>query len=303
MVKITTENEYLKSSKVRLRTVIDGFLQENIKWEQVVELFQKWRNQNEYGVLDQIQEDGGRKLILFKLAKRGNDVYRFRLLKRLEPFLRNKQFKLKLAEMHGCFITLTFNPEWVREYGVWDKVVAWKEISKRWNLFLTKLRKKFPYLFLFRVWESTKKGYPHIHFIIYFQEFVYIPQEWLQQQWGAYVWIEAIRHPIRTFHYLVKYLIKTHEDPEHIITLVSLWLFRKRAFSIHLLFDLIPYMHNSNSNLCNAQVKFAYLFLGIVILSEQIIALDGKLPWQFVCPKAFERQVLDALDSGGVVQF
>lgn len=301
MVESQSDNINL-AKKVRLRAVIDGFLQEQIEWDDVVTLFKKWKNQNEYGVLDQIQPDGDRKLILFKLAKRGNDVYHYRLLKRLEPFLRNKKFKLKLAELHGIFLTLTFDPKWVEEYGVWDKVQAWKLISYKWNLFLTKFRKKYPYMFLFRVWEATKKGYPHIHCIIYFSRFVWIDKNWLDMAWGAHTWIEAIRHPIKAFHYLVKYLLKTHEDPEHIITLVSLWLFRKRAFSIHLLFHLIPLKHNSN-HLCDAEVKFAYLFLGIVILSEKIVALDGKPPWQFVCPKAWERKILDALDSGGIVTF
>jgi len=125
-----------------------------------------------------------------KASKRGNDVHRWRVKKRLEKLLTVKgseygifslydelrsQYRIKgvvkpyrVDEKHRVskvlFITLTYNPARSSVEG------AWSELSDRLHVFLVGLRKKFGKFTYFRVVECFKSRYPHVHLIVYFKE-------------------------------------------------------------------------------------------------------------------------------------
>jgi len=211
-----------------------------------------------------------------KASKRGNDVYRNRVMKRFDEILkipdikcfeykdRNKKHKTNIV-----YITTTLE----RTVSL---VESWEDIGVLFNKFISSLRKKYGKIYAIRVWESHKDGYPHIHVILIFEEHEFTAiwyrgkkktcwriQEYreIQKHWN-YGWSDI--RAIDSFHggvkYLKKHITKTIIDVDKhlktkikesvkkaIRTLAMLWIFSKRAFSISRgLLDLIKSMHNSN---------------------------------------------------------
>jgi hypothetical protein len=141
-----------------------------ISYDEVQELYQTWVNQDEGFVL-QLQygskHNFKKRTIAVKCAKRGNDVYRYRVnnrLKLLSNALESAGIKISSTRANTIFVTLTTAASGlnIRE--------AWDNIGKRWNRLLSAFKSKYGSLDHVRSWESTEAGYPHVHALMVFRE-------------------------------------------------------------------------------------------------------------------------------------
>ena len=240
------------------RAILEGEL-ERENFEELKTTYDKWRNEIEYLVLSESSKKDLRDIFLVrrrifgvKCSKRGNDIYiKKRILKRLRPLLEVESL-LKEGEIHALFLTLTCDPS--KYNGRGD---AWRDFGVRWNRLISWIRRKRQdnyydyskrYIGFFRVFESTKKGYPHIHAILFFKNNVFIPNTKINEIWGAYTWVEKVRNVKGAIKYLIKYLEKSFIEKDHLLTPSILWMFGLRSFGVSSsLFYLIQHLlHNSN---------------------------------------------------------
>ena len=145
-------------------------------FEELEEFYVGWRDFNEYMVL-QKQEDNLRVMgevdketFAVKCSKRGNDVYWWRVAKRL-GFLNDLPNSV-LFDPHSTdkvsnvlFVTLTYD---IKRSTVRD---AWDTIGEDFNNWIRNLRKKFGRISHLRCWEASKQGYPHIHILMIFNDY------------------------------------------------------------------------------------------------------------------------------------
>lgn len=150
--------------------------------EIITNIFPKWVQQNDYGLL--CQTDWTRPVGVntylcnykfMKLAKRGNDVYANRVKQRFAPLSllcsSNKNVNL-LQRQNGdtgyaniIWCTLTYDTKRC------SKTQAWSNIGHELNDFLKRVRQKYGKIQVLRNFESFKNGYPHIHMIIIFEDY------------------------------------------------------------------------------------------------------------------------------------
>lgn len=278
---------YDKRGKIR-QNLAKGFLMSELEqgnFDELKTVYNQWRNEVEYMV---IGEKRNRTLLdkfhltysnfAVKCAKRGNDVYiQRRIRQRLKPLLNLDQM-VKEKKIYAVFITLTCD---VNRYG--SRMEAWKDIGIRWNRLISWVRRKRQnrrydynsrYIGFFRVFESTKKGYPHIHAILFFKKDVWIPKRKFDELWGAHTWIEKCRNVKGTITYLVKYLEKSFIEASHMLTPSILWMLGLRSFGVsNEIFQFIHHlMHNSNKvqiTLNNEKSNVEYfIFNGIYTIDE-----------------------------------
>ena len=256
----------------------------SISEEDVIDLWDLWRNQPTYIVLQKEEEireigiDGTEftewRVITkaIKCAKRGNDVYFFRVRNRLNQLLQicKGNYQLIWKDEDGyytqfLYLTLTYDTKRcsIRE--------AWEQIGKEWNRFLSYLKKKFGVISVIRTWESFENGYPHIHAIIYFFETAFRVikykrkkfTEWrlydrnlkleINRGWHSFIDIQAIENTKRLqyiFKYILKELKNNREQQKQKRTLAMMWLFRKQSFSISndFITELASYTHSNLSD-------------------------------------------------------
>jgi len=283
------------NDRVRLRLTQEyykGRLNDLEDISNIVGLYDRWRGEKDYIVLQRSELVPGelvprRNVFATKAAKRGNDVYIRRLRGRLQG-LRDISQLAGRGKVYGYFVTLTC------DYSQYEgRVEAWEDVSLKWNRLISWIkreRKKKPprlskvYLGFFRVYEATKKGYPHIHAILFFSKKVFIPQSMLNERWGAYTWIEKCWSVKKALGYLGKYLGKSFTEREHVMTPTLLWLFGMQSFGVSSqLFDLIRYMRNSNifgvqmSLMGGMAYEVSYEFIGIFTDDELIRQSGGRL--------------------------
>jgi len=218
-----------------------------------------------------------------KCSKRGNSVYHARVQERISEmkmvlnddfdFSNQRNFRTKFL-----LLTLT-NDQRI------DKCECWKtELSKAWNKYITLLRNKYGKISVIRTFESTQKGYPHIHALLYFhnREFmtfnkdnkIRIMEKKTFEKWSmGFVDVIGVKNFKAVYHYCLKYVLKSSSSGGGLppisanqlkegggplllegndLTLAYCWLFRKRAFAISgdfavKLHDLIMTLRNSNS--------------------------------------------------------
>ena len=216
-----------------------------------------------------------------KCAKRGNDVYRWRVYRRFQGlssradelvFFNPKDRGAK--KTRALWVTLTYD---VKRCSFGE---AWGNIGIGFNRFMAYVRKKFGNVSCCRVFESFENGYPHIHCILLFEatwfsvfrdrkgQFRVHSKNVIANGWHSNVDVKAMGSLAGGFSYLKKYLLKNIDaekaDSKALKTLALCWAYRKRAFSVsgrfrQLLHDLITYMHNSNPQL--RQVTLSGVFL------------------------------------------
>ena len=173
------ERLYDAECKPRLNFARNYFLEfsldKDLDFEELKEFYIKWRDYAEYLVLqrqtESLRERGEveKETIAVKCAKRGNDVYWWRVWKRLK-FLHNLKDRI-LFDPHGniklsnvLFVTLTCDVKrsTIRE--------AWETIGEDFNKWIRNLRKKYGHISYVRCWEATQKGYAHIHVLMLFHD-------------------------------------------------------------------------------------------------------------------------------------
>lgn len=184
-------------------------------------------------------------------SKRGNEVYRDRLRKRLRhlydiPETQTFDYRDRSSQQSTniLFVTLTYE----RNRSLQS---AWGDCGVDDNRFMASMRKRFGDINIIRSFEAQRDGFPHIHLLMFFNDVEFeafhyngkwrihdkeeIASRW---PWG-FVDVLAISSLHSGISYVVKYLNKVHEsildeesDSKYVLTLAMLSIFRKRAFSI-----------------------------------------------------------------------
>jgi hypothetical protein len=261
-------------------------------FDDIVDKYERWVLDDRYMVMAHQREpwltDGGElEYVAVKCAKRGNDVYVSRVDSRLRgigqyvPDIQHDFHKDPFTSM--LFGTLTYNTN------LCDFARAWLTIGVEFNRYLANLRKKYGKLSVLRTWESYENGYPHVHFIIIFEEKKfrvfpsYEPNKkgelklvWrihekhdFEPYWHSWQDIKAVYNIRGGLNYLKKYIMKCVEysnaDVKAKQTLAMCWIFRKKAFYVsgqfrQALSDLITTLCSSKTrkiqlNLLNEELK------------------------------------------------
>jgi len=192
-----------------------------------------------------------------ELAKRGNSIYTKRLKAKILQqfdFLKDKQFSkdfyLKKSRSGKYYsnvflITLTTNPEIFYN----NKKKAWYSESTQMNLFLTNLRKQYGNIEYLSVVESTKKGYPHNHLVVIFQQEQEVFQQedtkkWrmknkkdLEKYWNSFIDVFACETGQEVIDYVFKDILKgtlrkgVNRTAQDDLTQALQWIFNKKSYS------------------------------------------------------------------------
>lgn len=218
--------------------------------DQVKELYETWVRQDE-GLVIQLQfgEAHGFKKATFglKLAKRGNDVYRWKAGQKLDALkVVLPSFDVRTEEGEGgqqatnaLFLTLTDDP------ALSSVDEAWSNIGGRWNRFLSAVKKRWGRVDFVRSWESTGRGRPHIHALMIFHQSMFstftdakgvlriMEKGQFEGYWDSFIDVRAPQTVESCVGYVTKEVLKHTVDVERgSTTLALLWLNRKRGFSI-----------------------------------------------------------------------
>ena len=283
-------NEY---GCIRRSKVFKYYQEDLISDEDNLTLYVKWKDTTEYlllrGVV--IEPEFDYLYTFIKASKRGNDVYKDLVEKKLKPLkdLNNIEFFNEHSvnkKTRLLFLTLTYDTK------LCNNKIAWFNIAKEYHLFLSNLLKQFGKIECFRAWESTNNFYPHIHVAILFKEYEFpvithkdrddktryrIPyslKEKISKYWHSNVDIQALKSTGDCFRELTKYITKDLSSKKGDKTNSQIWIRRKQAYSVSRGFieavsgysidvkepdnlDLIRNMCNCNSKVINWE------FLGI----------------------------------------
>ena len=288
------EGLYDSEQKPRLAFARNYFLEfalnKNIDFDELEKFYVGWRDYDEYVVFqkqtDKLTVTGEieKETVAIKGAKRGNDVYAWRIWKRLKFLytLKNRSF----FDPHGnvkssnlLFVTLTYDVKLstIRE--------AWETIGEDFNRWIRNLRKKYGRVSYLRCWEASKRGYPHVHLLMIFHDYTFridvrkstnskyriAEKEAFEKSYHSFVDVQAIRKMREGINYVTKYLLKsTSESQTQVLTLALCWLFRKRSYAVSGdLYDVIQtsigHRRLIQTNLMGEEVSFnvVWVFIGI----------------------------------------
>lgn len=276
------------SGKPRLNAA-QGFFNraENQENDDLLEqLYVYWRDLSEFLVLRSLRVNPRTwssewSYIGVKSSKRGNDVYISRVKRRLNwlsnmenvTFFSPSDFQAggKKVFSSALWLTLTYDTKRC------SRAAALENIGEEWNRFLASLRSKYGKISVLRSWETSLKGYPHVHACLLFHDARFQVHPWISEKdekearttyridnrgeisslWHSNVDIQAISSTKKLFNYMRKYQTKTlmsSDSPKGVKTMSILWLHRKRSFSVSgnfraALSDLIRLLHNSRREL------------------------------------------------------
>ena len=316
------------------------FFNNLLSLEDIVDLYCQWRDDDEYFLLEgevpciedihvggdsyfyarfpEYYKGGVRSHTIrkwIKMAKRGNDVYRFLVGKRFNDVfekLPNITFfdeDWGVKETRVLFLTLTYDPNRC------DVKEAWCNIGKDWDNFKKRLYKEYGKVSCFRTWESTKHYYPHIHAVVIFTEdkfpvFVHESKKTGKKKfriakhdkdkissfWHSHVDIQGVSNTEGAVHELNKYIIKDLCSHKGDITNSMIWLFGKQSFAISKNFvrllsnnlvdtkmedvktDDLMKQEMANSHLLNVKWRFVGVFRG------RDLGVSGHI-WVVTMPK------------------
>ena len=142
------------------------------------------------------------------------------------------------------FFTLTTDPN------IYSLNESWLNVGIDWNRFKTNLQKEYGKIETFRTWESTKKGYAHIHVLVGFAEHEFtvfrhkdkdgsasyrIP--WndvkkLGSYWHSFLDIKAVSDSRGAVNELIKYVTKELCSEKGYKTNAMICLFNKQSYAI-----------------------------------------------------------------------
>jgi len=252
-------NEY---GAIRRCFVYNKYLDREIDEDEVTECYKAWRDDPEYFILKGSKEylqkalDGsGDELFLsyvykfIKASKRGNDVYRYLVEKKLGVLkeIRNIEFfqdNLRSKNTRLLFVTLTYDIKRC------DVKSAWENIGKDYHLLYSKLEKEYGKIEAFRTWESTNNYYPHVHVLFYFKDksfpvFVHTDKkgkrsfriskkdkDCIASFWHSNVDIQGVDNTRNAIKELTKYITKDLCSKKGDKTNAMIWNFRKQSYAI-----------------------------------------------------------------------
>jgi len=241
-----------KTSKLRLCWYKAQLSHSEPDLERIMEDFIKWSSCNEYLIFRKENiYTYEKEYKAVKAAKRGNDVYVWKLDKRLKHLynLPNVEFfnskdRNKVQRTKALFVTFTFRREMRLDR-------AWEEVGKYFNRARSGIEKRYGKVDLIRVWEAQGDGYPHIHCIMLFHEYefetFFYNGKWRVREkealtsywrWG-FSDIFALYSLGAGVGYVMKYVTKVNSallgkkrDRNLVLSLALMWIFSKRAFSV-----------------------------------------------------------------------
>lgn len=282
-------------------------LGENSDFREIQEFYLKWRNFDEYLVLQKQMEslrvkgEIERKTIAIKCSKRGNDYYWWRVWKRLKPIYNVKTHPI--FDLHSnskssnvVFITLTYN---IKRSSIRE---AWENVGNEFNKWIRNLRKKYGRISYLRCWEASRKGYPHIHVIMIFHDYEFnvirikgkyrvLEKEGFEKSYHSFVDVQAIRKITEGIRYVTKYLTKLRKESQtQNLTLALCWLFRKHSFAISGDFHILIVTKTKSSILVQVDLQgveirlnVEYIFVGI--FSAKRLGIDRNEWWKVITDK------------------
>jgi hypothetical protein len=265
------------------------------------------------------------KTIAVKCAKRGNDVYAWRVRKRLS-WLKGYRGNLwsrkdKVPKAKVLFFTLTIDPKRL------SLMEAWSQIDVYFQKWLRGLRNRYGPIEYIRTWEAQRNGYPHIHGILFFRNYAF--ETWLQRRKedGQLVWrisekpefedfpgfvdIRAVQSLDQVSRYIEKRILRgsekgSEEDGLGNLTLALLWVYRKRSFALSknleaFVSDLIGNLHNltepAQRTIEGGVLEVTWICLGVFTLQELGIKPEKDPPWSLVISQDRLREVLRSRES------
>jgi len=320
-------------AKIRLRTVRDLYNRGLIGIDGIIDYYHRWVIYDEYMLLQfdsvepSLKKTGNRdvKYVAVKCAKRGNDIYSYRVKKSLfdivnsldnTVFFNSKERNFKTANTSALSFVLTYDP------GLCSLSDAWLNVGKDFDAWLNNLRKKYGKISIFRTWEVCNNGYPHINAILLFHDvsfsvFKYKEKFRIKEKsefskyWHSFIDVQAVSDMKKSFFYITKYvtkyITKTMQtfDKKALLTLSMLWFFGKRSFSVSKGFvsqlecvkdlnkeRLDRNMHNSSqlSLIGEKLTKNTYVFLGIY--SKATLEILNN-PWTVEIPRLLVQKLLN----------
>ncbi len=224
------------------------YLQLDASIEHIEEQYISWVNDDKFMILENRET---KKCYASLLSKRGNPVYRSRVRKRFNilpsnlddvVFFDHKSRDIRDKATRALFFTLTFDIKLLS----WEE--AWKIIGEDFNRFRANITKRYGKVSVVRIFESSAKGYPHVHCVILFRdrEFRVFRDRRGKHRiaekgvfagfWHSNVDVQAIYSLRGGLRYIGKYLLKgidaDHMDLKTRRTLALCWAFGKRTFSV-----------------------------------------------------------------------
>jgi len=287
-----------------LHAFLRDYIQFNYSVPEIVERYVDWVSEVKYMILSRWNEmESKNEVFAVKCAKRGNDVYRFRVSRRFKGlssmtedlvFFNPKDRGIK--KTRALWVTLTCDTK-LCAFGD-----AWRNIGKEFNLFMARVRKRFGKVACCRVFESFENGHPHIHCILLFEstwfhvfrdrkgQFRVHSKKVIAKGWHSNIDVKAMSSLKGGFAYQKKYLLKNidveNADSKALKTLALCWAYRKRAFSVsglfrQLLHDLIITMHNSNPKLrqvtLSGEVLLEYRYYVVGFVPADVVRLKEDI--------------------------
>ena len=241
--------------------------------------YERWLSENVYLHYKDIDTD---KHLFMKGAKRGNDIYRWRVMERVKEktaFLENFEPIKHRTKTNVLFVTLTFNPSHFMG-SLWQ---CWSKVSYYYNRYISALRKKYGKIWVLRTYEAHQNGFPHIHLLLIFEKY-YFNVVWRNGKWRIKEYKDIKKYwkygisDVMTVgkkgkdgikcieNYIVKDMLKQYKynDEKHKISLAMNWLFRKQAFSIS---GNALYSNSIIQTKPTVEIEGNWVFQGIVTLN------------------------------------
>lgn len=232
----------------------------------IVKNFIKWSKKPTYLTFQNIKTGN---LIISLASKRGNKIYEHCLNKKLDEqlsFMKDKNFHKRILRnsedfrdkrISNCFfITLTCDPEKYNN----NRTTAWLSFEHDYNIFRTRLTKRFGKCWIMKSTESTQRGYPHIHLLVVtekeaevfsyknkkgFVEYRLQEKKKLEKYWPSNIDVivpnpadmkkEGCVNFMKDYIFkdmLKAYRYKDEREYKNYLTLALGWIFGKRCFSI-----------------------------------------------------------------------
>jgi hypothetical protein len=238
------------SSLERLRSVL---YHEETTQEVISKTYLDWVSNNQYMIFEQKRYRSPIRQIASLIPKRGNIKYAYRVRRKFREFILPFEYEKKKAEIIAegktrvLFLTLTFDPS------ICDFKTGWDSVAYFWNCFMASVRRHFGRVLSARCFESSEKGFPHIHCVLYFENsefptflkwsrakrrFIWripFPEvEKFRELWHSFIDVQGMTNLADGLNYLSKYISKgTDLNEKGSTTTLSLtWAFRKRAYSL-----------------------------------------------------------------------
>jgi hypothetical protein len=137
--------------------------------EEISEAYLGWVSNNQYMIFEQKRHRSPIRQIASLIPKRGNIKYAYRVRRKFREFILPFEYEQKKSEIivegktKVLFLTLTFDPS------ICDFKTAWDSVGYFWNIFMASVRRHFGRVLSARCFESSEKGFPHIHCILFFE--------------------------------------------------------------------------------------------------------------------------------------